>query len=75
VNNIDDFVTLVRDELGLPVSIEDVGRTLDEVPGWDSVHLLWLVTILERTTGRRFALPTLLEATSLETLYALSVEA
>ncbi len=75
MNSLDEFLAIVRNELGLPIAAEDAGRALDEVPGWDSVHLLWLVTILERTTGRQFSLPALLEATSLEGLYALAAEA
>ncbi|WP_250282495.1 MULTISPECIES: acyl carrier protein [unclassified Frankia] len=72
MDSIEDLVALVRDELGLPVSTTDTGRELDEIPGWDSVHLLTLATILERTTGQRLSLPDVLEATSLERLYALT---
>ncbi|WTE37175.1 acyl carrier protein [Streptomyces sp. NBC_01618] len=72
---IDDFVTLVRDELGMPVTAEHIGLSLDEVPGWDSVHLLWLVTAMERETGRRVALPDLLEVSSLGAVHALYVPA
>jgi acyl carrier protein len=69
VNSIDDFVTLVRDELGLPVTAQDVGRSLDEIPGWDSVHLLWLATALERATGTQVSLARVLEADCLEQIY------
>jgi hypothetical protein len=71
VKDIDDFVTLLRDGLGLPLAAEDVDLSLDEVPGWDSVHLLWLLTAMEETTGRRVALPEVLEAPSLASIYAL----
>jgi len=40
MNSIGDFVILVRDELGLPVTVEDAARSLHEIPGWDSMHLL-----------------------------------
>jgi acyl carrier protein len=73
VNSIDDFVALVRDELGLPVTAEDAARSLDEVPGWDSVHLLWLLTVLEQATGRRLTMPDVLEAATLEGIYGLAV--
>ncbi|MDL4815431.1 acyl carrier protein [Actinomadura opuntiae] len=73
--NIDDFVALVRDELGLPVTAADAGRSFDELPGWDSVHLLWLLTTLERETGRPLSLPDVLEAGSLAQLHALAVAA
>lgn len=73
MTTIDDFIALVHAELGLRVTREDVTRTLDEVAGWDSVHLLALATALERETGRRIVLPDLLEAGSLEGIYAVAV--
>jgi acyl carrier protein len=72
MNGIDDFIRLVQDELGLPVTAEHADRALDQVPGWDSVHLLWLLTALERSTGRRVSLPAVLEAGSLADIYALA---
>lgn len=71
MNSIDGLISLIRDGLGLPLSREDASRELDQIPGWDSVHLLWLITALERTTGRRLSMPDLLEATSLERIYEL----
>jgi acyl carrier protein len=75
VKTIDDFVDLVQDEIGLDVTAQDVGRTFDELPGWDSVHLLALLAALERTTGRRIAMTDVLEAASLESIYRLAVSA
>ncbi|WP_033434368.1 phosphopantetheine-binding protein [Saccharothrix syringae] len=75
MKTIDDFVALVGDELGLVIDREDVGRHLDEVAGWDSVLLLGLLTALERETGRRVPFADVLEATSLERIYALAVGA
>jgi len=71
VNNMDDFIALVRDELGLEVHAGDGERSLDEIPGWDSVHLLWLLSIVERRTGRPVSLPDVLEARSLHSIYSL----
>ncbi|MES9544135.1 MULTISPECIES: acyl carrier protein [unclassified Actinomadura] len=71
MNTIDDLVALVRDELGLPVTVETAGLEFDSLPGWDSVHLLWLLTVLEERTGRSLSMPDLLEAASLESVYAL----
>lgn len=71
MNTIDDLVALVRDELGLPVTVEAAGLEFDRIPGWDSVHLLWLLTTLEDRTGRSLSMPDLLEADSLESVYAL----
>jgi acyl carrier protein len=75
VNTIDDFVALLRDDLGLPVTAQDVPLQLDQVAGWDSVHLLSLLTLLERRTGRGLPLSSALEATSLGEIYELAVTA
>jgi acyl carrier protein len=71
VNTVGDFVGLVRDELGLPITVDDLERDLHELPGWDSMHLLWLLVRLERRTGRSLQLADLLEAPNLEQIYAL----
>jgi hypothetical protein len=70
VNDLDDFIALVRDELGLDVGAGDGERNLDEIPGWDSVHLLWLLSIVEQRTGRSASLPDVLEARSLHSIYS-----
>jgi acyl carrier protein len=70
---IDDLITLVRDELGLDVTSEDVSRGLDQVTGWDSVHLLAVATAIEQQTGRRLSLPDLLAASSLADIHAVAV--
>ncbi|QXJ23892.1 acyl carrier protein [Actinomadura graeca] len=75
MTTIDDFLTLVRDELGLEVTSADAERSLDEVAGWDSVHLLALAGALERATGRGLVLPDLLEAGSLAAIYQVAVAA
>jgi acyl carrier protein len=73
MNTIDDFVTLLRDDIGLPVTAGDIGLNLDEVAGWDSVHLLSLLTVLERRTGRSLPFAEVLDATSLRDIYTLAV--
>jgi len=73
MNDIDDFVTLVRDELSLPVTQETIGCDLDQIPGWDSVYLLFLLNVLEQSTGNRISVPQALEASSLSDLYSLAV--
>lgn len=73
MKTIDDFVVLVRDELGLAVTADTVGLAFDQLDGWDSVHLLALLTALERATGNRISLPDVLEARSLEHIYGLAV--
>ncbi|MFJ8017174.1 acyl carrier protein [Streptomyces sp. NPDC096339] len=73
MKTVEDFVGLLNDELALSVTAEDLGRGLDTVDSWDSVHLLALCTILERETGRPLSLADVLEAPSLEALYLLAV--
>jgi acyl carrier protein len=73
VTTIEDFVALVRDQLGLSVTVDDIGQGFDQLAGWDSLLLLTLVTALERETGQRISLPDVLEATSLEHIYGLAV--
>jgi acyl carrier protein len=72
VNTIGDFVALVRDELGMPITVDDIDRELNGLPGWDSMHLLWLVTLLEKRTGRAVSVIDLLEAPNLAHIYDLA---
>lgn len=75
MNTIDDFVDIVRDEIGIPVTADTLTLGFDELPGWDSVHLLSLVMVLERETGRRIAMLDVLEASSLKHIYGLATTA
>ncbi|SNT60817.1 Phosphopantetheine attachment site [Actinomadura meyerae] len=75
MTSIDDFLELVRAELGLEVTAADAARSLDEVEGWDSLLLLTLAVSLESATGRRVRLPDLLEASSLEGIFKAAVRA
>ncbi|MFB4308123.1 phosphopantetheine-binding protein [Actinomadura sp. GTD37] len=72
MDDIDDFLELLRDELGLPVEAADVDLSLDAVAGWDSVHLLALLTLVERRTGHAPMLPDLLEAGSIREIYSVA---
>jgi acyl carrier protein len=71
VNSLADFLALIRTELGLPVTEEDATRDLYEVAGWDSLHLLWLVTALEQRTGRTASVVDLIDARNLSSIYHL----
>jgi acyl carrier protein len=75
MTTVDEFVTLLRDEVGLPVTGADVDLDFDQLPGWDSAVLLHLVTVLERATGRSVSLPDLLTARTLSSVYDLAVAA
>jgi acyl carrier protein len=72
VRSIGEFITLVRNELGLPVTVDDAIRDFHEIPGWDSMHLLWLVAILEQQTGRSLSVIDLLDAPNLEYIFKLA---
>lgn len=70
---IDDFISVLRDDMGLRVTEQDAGQRLDQVEGWDSVHLLSLLTLLESRTGRSLSLADVLDAESLQEIYTLAV--
>ncbi|MEU9014938.1 acyl carrier protein [Streptomyces sp. NPDC048479] len=69
------FCTLLEEELGLHVTPEDLDRPLDDVPEWDSVHLLRLVTVVESLTGRPVPVAGLLEAITFREMYDVVVRA
>ncbi|QKV90558.1 acyl carrier protein [Streptomyces sp. NA02950] len=71
MKDLEEFIALIREEIGLLVTVEDAERGLHDLPGWDSVHLLWLVTALEEWAGRSVSVIDLLEAPSLASIYGL----
>ncbi|MEU4745700.1 acyl carrier protein [Actinosynnema sp. NPDC023658] len=75
MKDLDEFIALVGDQLGLPLSGADADTRLDELTGWDSVQLLGLLPVLEERSGRQLSLPDILQATSLEQLYVAVVTA
>lgn len=75
MKTVDEFVTLLHEELGLVVTAADLDRSLADIAGWDSLHLLWMITTLEQRTGRQLSLPDLLEAPTLRGIYRVAVPA
>lgn len=73
MNSLEDFVTILQEEIGLGIKMEDVGKDLDQIPEWDSAHLLQLMSILEGEMGCPVALPDLLKASSLAEMYELAM--
>ena len=71
----DDFIELIRQETGLPLTEDQAGLDLDQVPCWDSVYLLSLVVALEQSTDRRLSMPDVLAARSLRDSCALAAPA
>jgi hypothetical protein len=71
MDTISDFMALIRDELGLPVTVEDATREFDMISGWDSTYMLWLVAVLEQKSGRKITVIDILEAPNLEHVFGL----
>ncbi len=67
-----DFIRIVRDELSLPMNGIDLSAGLAEegVVSWDSLHMLRLVTAVERETGRRVPVGPLLSDKRLGAIYS-----
>ncbi|CAM5644614.1 acyl carrier protein [Streptomyces atroolivaceus] len=74
MKSLDDFLSLVHSETGLSLTPSTVGADFDELPGWDSLLLLTLLTAIERETGRRVPMAQVLESTSLRDIYALTAQ-
>ncbi|MCX4750335.1 hypothetical protein OG455_33320 [Kitasatospora sp. NBC_01287] len=72
---LDSFLDLVGDDLGLELDGPGAADApLATLPRWDSVHLLRLVVLLERESGRRISVRKLLEAQCLTEIHALMEE-
>ncbi|MFE5487736.1 acyl carrier protein [Streptomyces sp. NPDC056527] len=74
MKSLDDFLSLVHSEIGLSLTPATVGAGFDELPGWDSLHLLTLLTAIERETGQRVPMAQVLESTSLRDIYTLTAQ-
>jgi acyl carrier protein len=73
--SIEEFITLVRVECGLPVERGDLHTRFDDLTGWDSVYLLKLLAVLEAATGQRLSAGQLFEARALADVHSLVVDA
>lgn len=72
MTSIEQFLSLIHTEVGLELAVEDIDRGFDQVAGWDSLHLLTLITALEETTGQQISMPDVLQATKLADIYGLA---
>lgn len=61
-----EFHELVVDETSLAIEVDDLSTPLDELPGWDSVYMLKLITAIEQRTGTTVSVSALLDARSLD---------
>ncbi|MDG4860563.1 acyl carrier protein [Streptomyces sp. T-3] len=66
-----DLISLFQGELGVPLTAADADAELCTLECWDSLHLLRLIMLVERRTGRRLSLPAMLEARTVRELHAL----
>jgi acyl carrier protein len=64
-----EFVDVVRAESGLSLSTDDLRTRFDDLPGWDSVQLLKVLSALETERGITLPIARLLEARCLGDLH------
>ena len=69
MKDLDRFLELLRDELGLPLSAQQLDMPFAELEAWDSVHLLRLIGVMEETLGRPVSVPALARAGSLREVF------
>jgi acyl carrier protein len=71
----EEFVDLLRDATGLELEVTALDADFDTLPAWDSLHLLKVVSALERATGARVPVGRVLEARSLREIRRVAVGA
>ncbi|SEK58815.1 acyl carrier protein [Streptacidiphilus jiangxiensis] len=71
----EDYLALLREATGLDLDEASVHRDFDALAGWDSLHLLKLVSSLERATGRRVPVGQVLQARTLDEIRAIATAA
>ncbi|MCX4820515.1 phosphopantetheine-binding protein [Streptomyces sp. NBC_01142] len=75
MHTVVDLISLANEHLGTDLEPGDAARDLAEVPCWDSVHLLRLVSLLESELGRPVPVAEVLEARSLDEIWTAAVGA
>ncbi|MFY1698608.1 acyl carrier protein [Solwaraspora sp. WMMA2101] len=69
----DRFITIVRDELKLPLTDPDLEQAFDQPIRWRSVQRVRLYAALEKETGRRIPVGRLFEEQTVAGVYQLFV--
>lgn len=69
MDDLADFLTLLRDELGLPLDLKALDTGFDDLDEWDSVYLLKLLAVMEAANHRRVSVADVLRARSLREVF------
>ncbi|MFG3255688.1 phosphopantetheine-binding protein [Streptomyces sp. NPDC048172] len=72
---LEDFARIVSDELGVSFGTDELSADFDDLPEWDSLYLLKVVTAVESELRRSVPVGKVLEARSLKEIYDLAVTA
>ncbi|MFJ7631264.1 acyl carrier protein [Streptomyces sp. NPDC097595] len=73
ITDLPRFLTHVCEELGLDLTPQEAAADFDTLLDWDSVHLLRLVMLAERATGRPVPVARVLQARNLAEVHRLVV--
>jgi acyl carrier protein len=66
-----DFISLIRDELKLPLANADLESDFDQRLSWRSIHVVRLAVQLEKRTGRKIPIADLFDETTPAGIYDL----
>lgn len=69
MNSVVDLVQLIQDELGLPVTEDDITTHFDLLEGWDSMYTLRLITSIESKIGSKVPVSNFLQASNIQEVY------
>lgn len=67
----DDFISIVRDQLRLPLANADLENDFDQEVNWRSIHLVRLFVEVEKKTGQRVPVARLFEERTVRGIYDL----
>ncbi|MDF4250005.1 MULTISPECIES: phosphopantetheine-binding protein [unclassified Streptomyces] len=75
MRTVEELIELANTHLGTALAPADAELELSELAGWDSVHLLRLIGLLERTLDRPVPVDAVLQARSLHDIWSAAVTA
>ncbi|KIH99209.1 hypothetical protein LP52_08770 [Streptomonospora alba] len=65
MNSRNELLRIIDTELALPLAPEHLDVEFDRLEGWDSVHMVRLISAVERATGRQVDVSAALESRNL----------